>query len=281
MKPKLFLSFSGGQSSAYMTKRTIDELGGDYEIIVLFANTGQELEKTLEFVNRCDVEYGWNVAWIEAKVYHGERRGCGHNVVDFETACRDGSVFEEVIKKYGIPNAAYPHCTRELKLNPMYSYLRSIGWEKGSYETAIGIRHDEQRRVSKKQEQDRIIYPMIDWFPTEKVDVNDFWDDQPFNLGLLEHEGNCSWCWKKSFRKHSLLASENRSIFGFPAAMEALHGLRGNNLDGRHRVFFRGNMSTKELLSASDAIGTFDFSGGDQDENSGCSESCEIFGMEA
>ena len=278
-KPKLFISFSGGRSSAYMTERIMSEMSEKYEIMIIFANTGQERDETLDFVNECDKAYGWGVVWVEAKVKHGERKGSGHVVVTYDTACRNGEVFEDVIVKYGIPNKAYPHCTRELKLNPMYSYLRSIGWHRGEYQTAIGIRADEKRRVSKKQVADRIVYPMIDWFVTDKSDVNDFWADKTFNLRLQEHEGNCSWCWKKSFKKLHRLARENRQIFEFPATMEGRYGLNGHNIDGNPRVFFRGNTSTRELLSVVDMIPdegvTRSFSDGD--ENSGCSESCEIF----
>ena len=277
LKNKIFLSFSGGQTSAYMTKKFIEKYGENHEIVTVFANTGQERDETLQFVDFCDKEYDLNVVWVEAVTHHGDRIGCTHRIVDFRTADRNGDVFEDMIRKYGIPNKAYPHCTRELKLNPMYSYLRSIGWEKGDYSTAIGIRSDEVRRVSKKAEADNIIYPLIDLWPTDKIDVNDFWEDQPFQLGLKEHEGNCSWCWKKSFKKHCTLIGENRKIFGFPAAMEALHGLKGHNVDGNRRVFFRGNISTRQLLDSADAIGSFDFDGGHADEDSGCSESCELF----
>ena len=48
---KLSISFSGGKTSAYMTKWLMDNKKQDYdEIVVTFANTGQENEETLEFV---------------------------------------------------------------------------------------------------------------------------------------------------------------------------------------------------------------------------------------
>lgn len=67
-KPKLQISFSGGETSAYMAQRLIKECNKTHEIITLFANTGEEAEETLEFVDKCDREFGLNVIWLEADV---------------------------------------------------------------------------------------------------------------------------------------------------------------------------------------------------------------------
>src|SRR6185436_10141652 len=100
--------------------------------------------------------------WIEAMVFHGERKSSGHRVVRFDTADRSGQPFESMIQKYGIPNRSNPHCTRELKLNAINSYMASIGWT--DYMTAIGVRPDEARRVDQKAVERQIVYPLIDWF---------------------------------------------------------------------------------------------------------------------
>jgi len=161
MKPKLNISFSGGRTSAYMTKMIIDNWSDKYDFIVVFANTGLEHPKTLEFVNNCDKHFGFGTVWVEGVVHYGQRKASTHKIVTFETASRKGEVFEAYIKKYGIPNAAFPQCTRELKLYPMQSYLRSLGINHKHIPTAIGIRSDEKRRVSKSAEVDNIIYPLI------------------------------------------------------------------------------------------------------------------------
>lgn len=279
-KPKLFISFSGGRTSAFMTKWLLDNKQDEYEMIVLFANTGQEHEKTLEFVDRCDKVLGFDVIWIEAVVAHGQRKQTGHRVVTFETASRKGEPFEEVIIKYGIPNKSRPLCTKELKLRPMQSYLKSIGWK--DYYTAIGIRADEQRRVSKSAEARRVIYPLIDMVPMDKRDVLDWWEEQDFDLDLLEHQGNCTWCWKKSLRKHVMLINESPEIYDFPRRMEKLHGLAGPCPNGIPHVFFRENRSTDQLFAlAAEANNVrefqipFDFCA-----DGGCSESCEVFATE-
>ena len=281
----LVISFSGGETSAYMAKWLVDNKSGDYDrIFCVFANTGQENEETLEFVNRCDEEFGLNVDWIEAVTHHGERLGSTHRYTDFSCASRCGEPFEDMVKKYGIPNQAYPHCTRELKLNPIKSYLREKGID--DYHMAVGIRADEIDRMQSDAKSKGIIYPLVK-LGVAKTHVNLFWSMQAFRLNLKGYQGNCKWCWKKSLRKHLTLMNESPEIYDFPERMEECHGLSGRNVDGNKRVFFRGNMSTKELREMSTLPFTPadddsviypepDLFGFDLDIAGGCSESCEV-----
>lgn len=255
-------------------KRLRDEYSDIYDMAFVFANTGQEHEKTLQFAERCSKEWSIPIVWVEAVVHHNEKLGCTHRIVDFNTASRHGEPFEEVIKKYGIPNKSYPHCTRELKLNPIRSYMKALGWEE--YLTAIGIRSDEPRRIRKDAEAAGIIYPLVSMFPTDKPAINDWWEEQPFQLDLLEHQGNCTWCWKKSLKKHVMLAQESPEIFEFPARMEATYGLSGYNEDGTKRVFFRERRSTKDIVSIAQLLNPTPYANR-PDDDSGCSESCEAF----
>jgi len=57
------INFSGGRTSAYMTKRLIDEGLDDY--IVAFQNTGKEMPETLDFINECDKRWNLNIVWLE------------------------------------------------------------------------------------------------------------------------------------------------------------------------------------------------------------------------
>ncbi len=255
------VSFSGGESSGMMAAIMKQQSNG--ELCFIFANTGQENEETLEFVQRCDQEFALGVVWVEA-VVNADNIGTTHKVVSFATASRHGEPFEQVIRKYGISNQAYPHCTRELKLAPMQSYMRSIC---ANYTAAIGIRADEYRRV---QDDSKIIYPLVDRFIT-KDDVKEFWDKQPFRLELKSYQGNCKWCWKKSLRKHFKLIAESPGIYDFPRDLEAKYG-KVRCPEGR-RVFFRNHMSTDDLFAAR---GTrYQLSLLDIDD--GCAGSCEVY----
>ena len=264
------------------------------EVIVLFANTGEECEETLEFVDRCDKAFSFAVVWLEAVVHHGERASSTHRIVDFQTASRRGEPFEEVIKKYGLPGPGRLHCTRELKLNVMLSYLASVGWERGSYDTALGIRADEATRADGHNVRNRVIYPLLDWFPITKAHVNEFWMKQRFRLRLTGYQGNCKWCWKKSLRKHMTLLSENPEKYDFPERMDAMYGTVGHEFDQgkaeyQQRVMFRGNLSTKALRAAyeqnKDSLEKAEdnaivLPGGDlfslDLEEGGCVETCEV-----
>lgn len=274
MKQKLLVSFSGGRTSAYMAYRLWTEYRTDYEIVFIFANTGCESEKTLEFIERCRREW-WLIpmVWVEA-VAMETGVSSGHKAVSFITASRNGEPFEEMIQKYGIPNMKYPHCTRELKMNAIRSYARVIGWENCLH--AVGIRADEPNRIRQDAEEQRIVYPLAHWFPTMKPEINDWWDDQPFRLELKDYEGNCTWCWKKHTPKLVRIAKSNPEVFDFPARMEMMYGTSGYNEDGTPRTFFRGNRSAVDILGMASIVepqrGLFD-----EDVNSGCSESCEAF----
>jgi hypothetical protein len=268
---RLWVSVSGGRTSMMMARKLKDMATG-CELIFVFANTGQEHEKTLEFVDRCDREWGLGVVWVEAVVHEG-RKGCTHKVVRFETASRKGERFESVIAKYGIPNKSYPHCNRELKLNPMRSYIKSIGWE--DEPVAIGIRADEPKRLRADANDAGIVYPFAHWWPTDKQDVLSWWEDQPFDLDLLEREGNCVWCWKKSEKKHFANIASHPEWYDFPRRMEAIYGSakpkRGD------QVFFRGALSTDDLFRHAGAVEFDPRYLASEEETGSCSESCEAF----
>lgn len=280
-KPWLVISFSGGRSSAYMTWRILNDkyYTDKYNIVVIFANTAQEHELTLEFINNCDKYFNFNTIWVEAEVHHVKRKGTTHRIVTYQTASRNGEPFEQVITKYGIPNKKFPHCTRELKLAPIQSVMKLMGLNFKNCTTAIGIRADETRRVSKSADIKNIIYPLVEWGVT-KDDVLDWWSQQPFDLEIKEHQGNCKWCWKKSDKKLFTNIRDNPEWFEFPMMMEAKYPNVGADCDGEvKRTFFRGGRSTIQLfqqyeLSKNNLLPI------NNEESGGCSESCEVFTLD-
>ena len=219
------------------TKETI-------HIAVTFANTGQENEETLAFAKKCDEYFGFNTVWLECvtrfKVkgvvmnvidnldkalntnWFGSRLGTRHRIVNFETANRDGLVYESVIARYGLPNNVNQFCTRELKLRPMTSYLRSIKWKRNSYYSAIGIRIDEIDRVNSNREELKLIYPAISMKPMTKPQINGFWQLQPFRLNLKGYQGHCKRCCKKHDRKLWQLGKETPETFNNLACVSLL-----------------------------------------------------------
>ena len=65
------INFSGGRTSAYMTKRLIDE-GGEY--LVTFQNTGKEMPQTLDFINECDKRWGLNIVRSQYRDWETDRK---------------------------------------------------------------------------------------------------------------------------------------------------------------------------------------------------------------
>lgn len=303
------LLFSGGKTSGYLVENTLklksDGYFPDTEFVITFANTSREHSNTLNFVRDCDHRwqrlYSNGVVWLEA-VTHSGRTPCSHKVISFESARRNGEVFEEVVAKYGLPNANFLHCTRELKENPIMSYMESLGERIGhiankklveaTYETWVGIRSDEPKRLGgNKNGKQRKVYPLAEvvswgscnrWFNMicDKLDVLDFWEDMPFNLELLgEHQGNCVDCHKKSGKKLNLVFSETPEAFNFAAYLDNQYShVKPQVLpDGtiKQRKRFRGYKNTRELIAT---FNTSEFNPKNyDDESGGCSESCNGF----
>lgn len=275
--PKLQVSFSGGRTSAFMSIWLKKNFSSFYDMHFVFANTGWEHPDTLRFVNEIDTRFELNLTWVEAVANPG-RKSSSHRIVNYQSASRNGEPYEAVVQKYGIPNQVFSLCTRELKLNPMNSYMRSIGLPKGCYETAIGIRADEQRRVRKESAlANRIVYPLATWFPTTKEQVLDFFEDFDWDLKIPEHQGNCIGCFKKSEKKLLRLYQEDAKNFEFPIKLEHLYSNVGpNNVPGPRKMY-RGYRSASDLVAQFETVGA-DYKPGIDD--GGCSESCEIYETE-
>jgi hypothetical protein len=293
MKGRLLISFSGGRTSAYMTWWLLNNMQHKYEMVVVFANTGKEREETLQFVDRCDKEFGFNTVWVEAFVHYENNKGTTHVVTNFNDAERNGEPFQDVIFKYGIPNQNAPHCSRELKRQPIKSYARSIGWK--DYQIALGIRTDEPKRldwVAKKK--NKFLY-FAELFQVTKSDVNNFWSKQKFDLQLKSYEGNCDLCWKKGLRKLMTIVKDKPELADWWREMDAKYQMftpttREHKAKPPYK-FFRDNMTIDDIIEES----KFNFTHSRDeskdvdnykqmamfdaylDSNNGCIESCEIF----
>lgn len=292
---KLLISYSGGRTSGFMTKWCLENLKDEYEIIVVFANTGKERQETLDFINESDKAFGYNCVWVEAVTNPEHGKGVTAKVVTFETASRNGEPFENMIKKHGMPSVASPHCTRELKAYTIKNYAKQIGWK--GYYLAIGIRVDEIDRISPEAAKNRCIYPLVSMIPTTKNDINLFWSKQSFDLRLKTYEGNCDLCFKKSFRKLMTITKENPQLMDWWVEMEnkyeafipegkknnkklipPIHCFRSNKsiLDVRDMALNKFDMAKDESKYIKE-YKQLDLWGVSLDVSNGCSESCEVF----
>ena len=244
----MFVSFSGGRTSGYMCHWLLENKSDEYDFKFVFANTGLEHEKTLEFVDRCDKGFGLNLVWLEAVVNPEHGKGIRHKIVDFETAARNGEPFEAFIRKSGVPNTSYNQCSERLKTFPMETYRKSLGFKR-NHQTAIGIRSDEVDRMSANAKKLGLVYPLITMTEATKASVRHWWADQSFDLDLPEHLGNCVTCWKKSDRKLMTIAKHEPERFEFMDRME-----RENShikCGRKPRSFFRQNKTAQDIIAAS------------------------------
>lgn len=197
------ISFSGGRTSAYMLWRVLQSNGGlPADAVVCFANTGKEEEATLQFVRDCAEHWGVPITWVEY-VYGGL-----FTTTSFELAKRHGEPFEAVIKQRGgiLPNRVARFCSSELKTRTMHRYLKHKGWQE--WDTFIGIRADEPRRVAKFRANPKPefkgeeVHMPLAIEGVSAQDVATFWRSQTFDLGLPNMNGktmhgNCDLCYLK------------------------------------------------------------------------------------
>lgn len=207
-KEKIVVCFSGGRTSGFMSSWLKEYMSHLYDFVFVYANTGLEHEKTLEFVDKCDKYFELNLTWVEAVINEKQGVGTDYTIVDYETACRDNRLFKDMCKVYGLMNRTFIHCTRELKNQPIKKFAQDI--ISSDYRISLGIRYDEFKRVKNRKDA---IYPLATIGKFTKQDVLDFWEKQPFDLEIDEHYGNCVTCYKKSDKKLKMIADENPNYF--------------------------------------------------------------------
>jgi len=199
------ISFSGGRTSGYMLYKILEahNMSLPKDAIVCFANTGKEDEATLKFVNDCSINWKVVIHWLE---FRNDEPAFVQ--VNYKTASRNGEPFEAVINKYQpyLPNGRARYCSSQMKTRTMHRYLKSIGWEE--WNTFIGIRADEPRRVSKfranphpENKNETICLPLVPENINSKI-VGEFWKNQSFDLELPNingktMHGNCDLCMLK------------------------------------------------------------------------------------
>ncbi len=309
MKEKLLISFSGGRTSAFMTKWLLENMKHKYEMTVVFANTGHERKATLDFVQKCDKEFDFRVIWVEGVT---NEKGTRAKVVDYDTAYRNVlkngiDPFETMIAKYGISNVMNPHCSRELKKVTIRAFMRDIlGFKSITYKTALGFRSDEPKRLNwDKAKKEKLIY-LAQLGNVTKQDVNEFWCKQKFDLKLKSYEGNCILCWKKSDRKLFTIIMEgilsgDEELLSEIEWLKYIEGKYGRFIPetrikqdkGENSYFFYDNRSIYDIIQESQYLDLSDFAKDESqlintakqlsmwdnklDMNSGCVESCEAF----
>ena len=209
------VTLSGGRTSAYLLHKLLEENGDIPERVrVVFANTGREDPRTLDFVQQIGHRWSVQITWVQ---YLPDAPW--FEIVNHNSAARDGEPFEEMIKhKRFVPNGGKRICTEQLKVRTARRYLVAEGWK--SWTKTLGIRADEPHRFDQPdQPREKIWMPLIEAGVTKPM-VLDFWKRQPFDLPP-DVESNCILCFQFGLAQ---LADQMRANpdDDFPERMEAL-----------------------------------------------------------
>lgn len=190
------------------------------DVLVVFANTGEEAEGTLIFVREIAERWRVPVRWVE---FAREARpdaafdDIAHwREVDYCSASRRGEPFDAMVdwKRY-LPNPSQRICTEWLKVRAALGLAASLGFPirrvpvvdartqrvkrtdtHGDFTQCLGIRADEPSRIAKNRDKEHIEMPLVRRGIT-RGDVLTFWRAQPFDLDIRPGEGNCRMCFEK------------------------------------------------------------------------------------
>lgn len=203
------LNISGGRSSAYMLRKTLDAHGGTLpgRTEAIFANTGKERAETLDFVAALTEQWGVPITWLELAFVPTGKPKTRAVVVDRATASLAGEPFDAMLASVSfMPSVTQRICTSELKVLTIDRYLwNTRKLTKRQTRKVIGFRHDEPARWRPAVYQEcEIAYPMVE-ARVAAEDVAEFWRRQPFDLGITSELGNCDLCYLKG--RANLLAT--------------------------------------------------------------------------
>lgn len=268
----LMVTVSGGRSSAMMARHIqTSEKYKDFEKIYVFANTGQERVETIDFLKNIVKYWKMDLHIVEAVGSDVMGVGINYKLVDFDTLSMNSEPFETVIRHKnkgifeGLPNQESPYCSENLKTIPCKKFCDEI-FGVNNYLKAIGYRKEDMpKRITfgeAKIDKTRIFPLLTDFYvPIDNLELNRWWDSQPFKLGIHGKFGNCELCWKKSV--DTLVANiryGTRSI-GWWQKMENKY----NN------TAYRGRMSINDLVKQASLPYTPEFNFPEQDDSCVCS----------
>jgi hypothetical protein len=271
---KNVVSFSGGRSSAllvYLMKNQYSDT--DF----VFMDTGAEHPKTYEFVKNVVKHFDINLTCLRVVVNSELGQGNSYRIISLDELTQDLQPFRDVCYKYGTPYVHGAFCTRTMKFEPFTRYCNER-YGKGNYQTWLGIRADEPRRLKQKDGY-RYLADICDF---DKQDVINFWKSQPFDLNLPEHLGNCVFCIKKGINKIALATRDEPKMAEDFINLINDPGVRVvERRQQENKIMYRGNNSLISIIAmyqnhSREEI--FETIRGNRGFGTGsCSESCEIF----
>lgn len=262
------VSFSGGRTSAYLAHLMKER---DPETEFIFMDTGAEHPKTYEFIR--NIAKHWKIKLTCLRVIPNPEmnKPSTYETLSIDQIGPDLEPWKRMLSKYGHPYVGGAFCTDRMKTVPFIKYCDEH-FGRGNYTTWLGMRIDEPKRTSPKAGI-RYLAEISDF---EKQDVIEWWRDQPFDLEIQEHLGNCVFCIKKSLQKVALATKDEPEM-----AAQFIQTLQ--DFDAKpDKVMYRSNTSLEQVIALFSDTGRDELASRmtsmRQYDTGSCSESCEAFG---
>jgi len=275
---KKVVSFSGGRTSAYLCKVMIGKFGRD-NVDFIFMDTGAEHPKTYEFIRKVNDEFRLNLVCLRGDFSRPLGGGVYYNIVDINEIKQDLKPFKEMTSKYGVPYTGGMFCTDRMKLKPFKKYCDDT-YGKKNYETWLGIRADEPRRLTPKP----FIKYMAEITDFDKQDVLNYWSKMHFDLGIDEWLGNCVFCPKKSNLKLAAAQRDEPKHYHDFISLLTSDSVRVDDNTGHYTKMYRGKQSLQALIAKFDGSTGKEIKarirGSKMIDTNSCSESCEVFNQQ-
>lgn len=270
------VSFSGGRTSAYLVWLMEKLRTRDENIVYIFMDTGAEHKKTYDFVRAVSKYFGIDIVCLRVDVNPIIGQGNGYKVVQLSDIGPDLQPWKDMVSKYGVPYIGGMFCTDRMKLGPFKKYCDD-NFGRGGYETWLGIRSDEPKRIREKQGI-RYLAEISDY---DKQDILDWWGRQSFDLGINEWLGNCVFCPKKSNLKLAAAQRDDQKSYNdFTKAINS-EFVRTGHGTGSSDTMYRGKNRLENIIAMFDNISDEEIKcrirGSKSLDSGSCSESCEIF----
>lgn len=265
---KNVVSLSGGRTSAYLAHLMKEQ---DPETEFIFMDTGAEHPKTYEFIR--NIVKHWKIRLTCLRVIPNPEmnKPSTYEILTIDQIGPDLEPWKRMLRKYGHPYVGGAFCTDRMKTVPFIKYCDEI-FGRGNYETWLGMRIDEPKRITPKPGI-RYLAEISDF---EKQDVIKWWQEQPFDLEIQEHLGNCVFCIKKSIQKVALAAKDEPEL-----AASFIHTLQAFDIKP-DKVMYRSNNSLEQVIALFSDTGRDELASRmtsmRQYDTGSCSESCEAFG---
>lgn len=135
------------------------------------------------------------------------------------------------------------------------------------------------RVISIAKSKQRFMAEIMD---DEKQDVLDWWNRQPFDLGIPEHLGNCVFCIKKGINKVALaMRDEPEMLSKFREAIMSPDVRVVERHQQENKIMYRKGNSLDSIEEAYSSLTRDEIAatmrGGGGEEPGSCTESCEAF----